>query len=635
MTNKTDIEVPNNNDMFKSLSRSIINKIVGDRRGQFVVLAAVVIAAFMFTLAITISQLSTMRQEVPYEPVDELALAITGDFERCLTRALAAATQKYCESWDLNSAKETGNEFVNVWRIAILESYNGFGTDIRLTIGEGMGEGVGWEIRWDNKYGMSMIYTTFDMDVEVYGLKGLTVTMQKVVRLNILDAKTEFSDAGNKMVIAFQICLSDGRSYFRPISDLAPNDLRLLVNGTMHENYEVIGFNYLGMGNYSVTFDFRRNEIIAENVTLIVTTTDGIMVAATQRLCVLTLQSDNVGEPGIENEGAFNIEINGFKKTSNPPYTTSLFPGQTITISFNLEGANFLNFSSSGPIDLAQDGATALVTVTDHGQAIITAIYGVPPREATLNLTSREEGSKTADLGSIELKFTNGTTVIFKPPATVMIPCSESIIIRYYPDTGYVFKCWEASTTIVIGNSSSSETAFIALRDGSITAVYRASRPEEWQTIYISPVKGGVGREKEFILELYPPPKDAEISPPLNRKFDERSGNTTKTTPTLRLGENVTITLYAKYTKQGGRDYVDVKVTLGFFASNGTFFEIGNSVIRVVKSSGHLEHKITLTPKVDVVPEGSIMTLILTRMDEGTGTLHILCGPYKSSIKLW
>ncbi|MEM0316538.1 MAG: hypothetical protein QXO97_00870 [Candidatus Nezhaarchaeales archaeon] len=614
------------------MSWKIMNEIRANRRGQFVILAAIVVAAFMFTLVISINQLSTMRQEVPYEPLDELALAITSDFERCLTRALAIATQKYSESWDLDSAKGAGEELIDVWRQAIPESYSGLGTNIVLNIREGYGRSVGWDISWDDERGVSMIYTTFSMDVEAYGLKGLAVTMQKIVELNILDARMEFSDAGNKIIITFQTYLSDGRKYLRPVSDLAPNSLKLLINGTEYEDYDITSFEYLGMGNYSATFDLKER-VIANNITLIVSI-DGVRVAATKRLCILTLRSEG---QGTENEGTFDIEINDFREEGrSPPYTISLFPGQTIRITFNLEGVDFHGFSSSGPVSLIENGTTALVIVTSYGQANVTAIYGTVSLSstATLSLSSREDGGGTANLGSIKLKFSNGTEREPPLPGSIDVPCNESITIEYKPDFGYVFKYWEASPTIMVNRTPSGEYVINVLGNGSLIAVYEASRPKEWQTLFISPVKPLTGGDnKNFTLALQPPSNDVQIAPPLNNKWDRRSGNTTETTPTLMLGEDVEITLFAKYTKQG---YIDVKVTLGYFTSDGTFFEIGSKIIRVNKSSDYLIYSISFKPNKKVIPEGSILTLTLTRMDDDEGgTFHILCGPGKSSIKLW
>ncbi|MEM1998029.1 MAG: hypothetical protein QXS05_07710 [Candidatus Bathyarchaeia archaeon] len=622
-----------------------MNRFRNDRRGQFVILVAVIIAAFMFSLILSISQISTRRQEVSYEPIDETVLAITSDFERCLTRALAIATQNYSETWDASKAEASGVKFIDGWRKTILESYNGFGVNITLSVENIEGKNIGWEINWGKKDGVSAVYTTFDMNIEAYGLRKLAVTMRKAVHLNILDAKMELNDTDSIMTVVFQAYFSGERKYFRPISDLTQDSLELLINGTKNESYEVVGFEYLGQGICRVQFDL--DGLIVGSITLVVTESSGIKVGATQKLCILTLLSDDIETENTDNEGSFTIND---EKTCEPPYTLSLFPSQTLTVTFEPpSGDIFIGFKPSGlgeTIDVEQNGSSITVNIVGGGFASITAQYGVTEEiECYITLRSEEDNGPNDNLGKFELTF-NSEPEIYGDnetlPVTVWVPYNEELKIKYYEprELGYVFKGWKIEGNITFYRSEGPSCIRVAaFGNGTITAVYEASRSEDWRVIYISPEKGGVGKEKEFMLELFPPPKDEEIRPQFNKKFDERSGNTTKTTPMLKLGDTVTITLYAKYTKKSGEAYIDVNVTLGFFVSNGTFFEIGSGTIRVLESSSHREYKITFSPpKVSVVPEGSILTLSFMRMDDkGTGTLHILCGPPPtgSRIELW
>ncbi|MEM2587765.1 MAG: hypothetical protein QXV23_05640 [Candidatus Bathyarchaeia archaeon] len=610
-----------------------MNRFRKDRRGQFVILVAVIIAAFMFSLILSIGQINARRQEVSYEPVDETVLAITSDFERCLTRALAIATQNYSETWNMIFAKTSGNAVIENWRKTILESYNGFGVNITLNVEDIQGKNIGWEIEWNDKYGISAVYTTFDMNIEAYGLRKLAVTMRRALHLDIIDAKMGLSDTGSTMTAVFQVYFSGERRRFQPISDLTQDSLELFINGTKNESYEVIGFNYLGRGIYRV--QFHLDGLIVKTITLIVTESSGIKVAATRKLCVLTLLSNDVATEGIDNEGSFRVNGTEF---SQLPHILSLFPGQSLSVSFTPpEGKDLIDFSYSGPIDMS-DG---MVIIYNHGSANITALYGlITSGTCHVTLTSREFNGENENKGTFTLKFQNGSQVTYgddeKLPVTFQVNIGENVQIVYEPEFGYIFRQWETSGSISLRGSSSS-AYFTAYSNGTITALYEASRPEDWRVIYISPEKGGVGREKEFMLELFPPSRE-EIHPQFNKKFDERSGNTTKTTPVLMLGNIINITLYAKYTRKSGQAYIDVKVTLGFFASNGTFYEIGNGTIRILESSSYREYNVVFSPKVSVVPEGSLLTLSFMRMDEkGTGTLHILCGPPPegSKIELW
>lgn len=424
------------------------------RSGQFVVLAAVIVAAFMLSLIVTVNQISVIRQEVSYEPVDELVLAVISDFERCLIRALAIATQNYSETWNLSLAKMAGEELIEEWKKALPESYGGLGLNILLVSENVSGRGIGWEITWDHENGRSMIYTTFAMEIGRYGLKGLVVTIPMAVFLNIQNVSINSSGGGSTLTINFQVSLSDRRGNTIPIPDLTENSLRLFINKTAYGS-NITGFEYLGQGKYRAIFNLEEENLVAESVTLLVVTRDGIRVAATKNL-------QRVGAGGVSND-------------------------------------------------------------------------------------------------------------------------------------------------------------------------------EKWRVIYISPwVEEGRLKREFFTLKL-DPGEPEQITPPLNNPNDKRSGNTTETTPEeLHLGENVSILLYARYTKKGKEEGIDVKVTLGFYDAEGTFHGIGEETVRIYKSADFQVYKITFQPNVQIIPEGSRITLIFERVDNNSGgTLQILCGQFFSRIELW
>ncbi|MEM1562370.1 MAG: hypothetical protein QXV75_05235 [Candidatus Bathyarchaeia archaeon] len=772
------------------------------KRGQFVILAAVIIAAFMFSLVLTVSQISTSRQEVAYEPVDESVLAITSDFERCLTRALANATKTYYDETEAAGSYEraelsgeaAGNNVIEGWLRAALEIYSGFGVNIYVAPPNSTGKNADWEIEWGERNGTSAVYATFSMDIEAYGLRGLTITLQKVVRLSILDVNIESTSTGIIMTMKFKVWEEGKNGHSNFIVDLTPNNLRLLVNEDENVNYSIIDFAYIGQGVYRVQFNL--DNLIADNITLLVTTNDGIKVAARLGLCVLSLMSNNLAT-GIENEGTFIV--NGTElPLEGQSRTLLLLQGQTLNIIFMPPPDSiFVGFSYDGPIDIETNGSSAMVKINGSGWANITAVTDfcyitfmsqedngpslnlgtfnlmfpdgalvvlgddeelpktIPvPYNQTLTITyepasgymfrrwttsspdkiliestdspstevialgngiimalyynsstdtppapgeppvtapstcyitfrSREYDNINLDRGTFLLIFPNGTLYIFVDDVTsetleeisetleeigeilgaeldinlldlvngslftlkvlpinnFPVPYNQTLRIIYIPRPGYIFRSWETSNTILVKKTISffgifSYMRFIALGNGTITAVYDGSRPIEWRVLYISPEKGDGGSKKDsFVLELVPELLPEQVTPPLNNPHDKRSGNTTKTTPTLYLGKNIVITLYAKYTKQGS---IDVKVTLGFYTSDGAFYEIGGGTITVPKSLEYIPRKITFEPSIEVIPEGSRITLVLERMDNDSGgTLHILCGLLGSKIELW
>ncbi len=103
-----------------------------DRKGQFIVIGAIVIAAFMFALVLTMSQMSVQRQVFIPEPVDEVVLAVASDFERCFQVALASASKTYCATMDKSEAALKGEEVIKAWSMALSEAYKGVRNGHRL-----------------------------------------------------------------------------------------------------------------------------------------------------------------------------------------------------------------------------------------------------------------------------------------------------------------------------------------------------------------------------------------------------------------------------------------------------------------------------------------------------------------------
>lgn len=280
----------------------IVGRFKGDRRGQFVILASVMIAAFMFSLILTIGQMSASRLEVPYEPVDELILTITSDFERCLTGALAAATQKYSETWNESLAESVGNAVIGGWHKALLEAYSGLGLDLPLDVARN----IDWMIDWGSVRGSSSVSTSLRVGVEAYALRNLVVIMKKAIHLKILNAA--FNAANRSMTIEFEIYLTGGREKSVAVSDLTETNVLLLANNTVNirDKYEVRDFKYLGSGRYLLMA--KLDPIVAENIVLLVTTNEGIRVAAKTGISISGAPEGGGGNGGAPGDGGVSEE---------------------------------------------------------------------------------------------------------------------------------------------------------------------------------------------------------------------------------------------------------------------------------------------------------------------------------------
>ena len=240
--------------------------------GQFIIIAALVIATFTLTLVLSISQISLIRQELSYEPVQELILGLTSDFDRCLTRALSIATQRYNETGSLEKARVAGDSFIMKWVNSTLISYSNLGLQIVLNATEEGGTDIAWIIDWSSSAGISYVYTRFSLNVEAYGFRGWASSSMKVVWLNITNWGISTSLA--TVTLEFQLMQSK-REAFEPILGLAPENVQVKVDTIQAD---VTSLTYLGGGIYRVEF---KADSIGEKITLIITTPeDFILVSA-------------------------------------------------------------------------------------------------------------------------------------------------------------------------------------------------------------------------------------------------------------------------------------------------------------------------------------------------------------------
>ena len=245
-----------------------------NKQGQFVVVAALIIAAFTLFLVLSISKINLNTQDLSYKPVQELVLGLASDFDRCLTYALSLATHEYNETGSMEEAITTGNIFITKWINSTLSSYSNLGLEIVLNASETGATDIEWGIDWNSSSGISYVYTSFNLNINAYGFRGWTSYSTKTVWLNIL----EWNASTN--TIEFQIMQSKEEG-FEPIPSLTPEDVQVKVYTLQRQNMIVgIGnLTYLGYGRYRLTFGADSEEVVGVTLTA-VTPEDNIVVSA-------------------------------------------------------------------------------------------------------------------------------------------------------------------------------------------------------------------------------------------------------------------------------------------------------------------------------------------------------------------
>ncbi|MEM4576215.1 MAG: hypothetical protein QW701_01990 [Candidatus Nezhaarchaeales archaeon] len=252
-------------------------KIMSNRRGQIIILAVIVMMALMLSLTHTIVQISVTRQEVVYEPIDEVVLAITSDFERCLTRALAKVTEVYYEHRNTSLAEKAGIQLIQYWLSSVLELYEGLNICAVLS-GKNDCRSVDWIVDWVERDGKSYVYTTFSLDIGAYGLSGLALTIQKSLDLRILDVKINSTQEGYADITVIFEVKRNKNGFVEPLYDLTINDVLVSINGSIVDSGKITGFKYSGQGVYTLTV--RYHSLTTWNISITVTASDGVKVAA-------------------------------------------------------------------------------------------------------------------------------------------------------------------------------------------------------------------------------------------------------------------------------------------------------------------------------------------------------------------
>jgi hypothetical protein len=245
-----------------------------DRRksGQFVIISALIIATFTLSLVLSIHQISINNKGISHQPVEELVLGVTSDLDRCLTRALSLATNKYDETGDIYSALNVGNNFIIKWVNSTITAYSNIGLKMMMKETPEGKTDIYWGIDWGYLGGASTVSLVFSTDINSYGFKGWVGRSGKTVFLDVLD------NSSNS--IMFQVYEGKSSEVFKPVDNLMPEYVQIKLKKGGWVDASVTELKYIGEGTYNASFtpafDFSK-EIL--NIT-VKTPDDKIVVGA-------------------------------------------------------------------------------------------------------------------------------------------------------------------------------------------------------------------------------------------------------------------------------------------------------------------------------------------------------------------
>jgi len=449
------------------------------KRGQFVIIAALLIAVLTFSLVLSIHQINLQQQELAYNPVQELVLGITSDLERALNTACNASSSTFNATRYLmndgqakNVAINTGTGFMANWTRSILTAYANAGLNITM-----MQNSPIFDFKWDQLTGTTYASAYFSLDAASYGFQGYIGHSQKTVVFSI-DPSTINNANPSSTTLHISLTESTG-SNSTPIPNLTIPNInvkRSSAPGLLPMQWptsSVTQLTYLGNGEYSLTFTPRMNVNTLGVMITVTTPNEGIMVEAmnpNQPLVTTTLQSQDVNALNATNVGTIqfgdsNYTLNNTVTSQPGTYLINYFPLNTNCV--------FINWTVNG-YAIVTNPNSILTSVSVQGNNTITAFYtySVIP-QADVNLSSRDLNDP--------LLVNDGITVFnnvdYSLPNSTGPLALGNYNISYVPLDGEYFQFWETQGSITPYNSSANPTLLNVAGNGNLTAVYASSPP--------------------------------------------------------------------------------------------------------------------------------------------------------------
>jgi hypothetical protein len=446
--------------------------------GQFVIIAALLIAVLTLSVAASIHQMSSNRIQLEYKPLDELVLGITSDLERALTYALSNASKQYYATGDIRVAQNAGNLSLLRWQRSVLAAYPQLGIDLNFP------EAASFTFQWNNPADNSGLshadLPNYEFDVGAYGFRGWTGHSEKYVSLRINEFTYNNADYST---VNFQITqFVNPGSIAAPIPNLTADDVTVWTNVSGSALLKGIPYDpqYVGEGNYTLVFKNPLPGLHPRAVTLVVSTPeDQILVSATATSSVSVALQSQMKNSAAPDQSNPHIQIKLGNVTYPLPQNITDWGSLQPYLSCISDGMSyvFLNWTATGDINIANPYENE-TNVMANGNGTITVFYDILRSISSafnLTVTSKLDGTGTYtnigyivfDSGSYNLAFNQ-----------LMTTATHSI--AYYPAAGYTFARWEFSPTspqwISLSNDHSSSTGMMLFGNGTLTAVYQSRK---------------------------------------------------------------------------------------------------------------------------------------------------------------
>ncbi|MEM2904891.1 MAG: hypothetical protein QW057_02165 [Candidatus Bathyarchaeia archaeon] len=448
------------------------------RRGQFIIIAAVLIGVLVMTTALAIGQLATVAKRLNYKPVKETILAITSDLDRALTHALSAASLAYNASgYDEQSASEEGYRFISAWTRSVLTAYSNLGLEMKLTPAQDGYTDVKFLFDWGTTTGLSYAATKFHMNATALGFTGWKGESVKAVILQMKPDTITVQETPlpGTTTVSFQLTDENGA----PISDVAEENLQAFIHLT--QGYWVraqgLRLSYLGAGIYTLTMSPRLNRQSPGIILAAQTPDDRVLVQAyylENEGATQTFQSQGLSEEGAPDEDETN---NGSIQVGDLTFdalseTTTLTEG-TYSLTFTPPpGYVFVNWTATGNITV-ENPYSPETTVTVTGGGNLTAFYqaAVPHLLAGW---SEQVGGGNPKPGLLSLSDTQGQSLASGQTITYQYDDPGLYVVTYTPNSATLFLNWRSEGNVTVESPFTQSTnVTVGEGGGNVIAVYQ------------------------------------------------------------------------------------------------------------------------------------------------------------------
>jgi len=242
-----------------------LRRLLRHRKGQFVIIAVLMIAVMIVSIGAVMNRAVTYYKQEPWEEY----LTLIGSIELGSRRLVELSLANYTNAASPDSTILRNN--LQKWQINLTKIYPGYGVIMNYTLanqvynvyGTSLRYSLGLNQTWLRPSSFSAANSTFNLDINSVGLKGYKFTSVAFLNLIILNVTT----SSNEIAVAVK------------------GDGGIPVTGLGEDNFQVVGFSISKVTSsydqqYLIVYKIKYVGTLTLPVTVKVWDTRGIQVTA-------------------------------------------------------------------------------------------------------------------------------------------------------------------------------------------------------------------------------------------------------------------------------------------------------------------------------------------------------------------